>query len=188
MGWRGDGAAARGPSSPTGRGPTGTCARSKRTAGRLTFLNIAACVLRLLRHAPPSGHKKGRVIGVLLGEVRQGRVDCTNCFALPFAEQSEGVFFVDADYLATMYRMFYKVNAKEKVSLGFCHTMSCFSRPLFLTSVAAAIAPSPLRGLDCRFLHDWQRHSRERHPSGGTLSPALWRNACDGNHRCGSTR
>jgi len=60
---------------------------------------------------------KGRVVGVLLGEVWQGRVDVTNSFAVPFDEddKSQGVWYLDHDYLEKMSRMFKKVAAKEKI-------------------------------------------------------------------------
>jgi hypothetical protein len=44
---------------------------------------------------------KKRVVGVLLGEVKDGRVDVTNSFALPFEEDGRDpdIFFCDHDYL-----------------------------------------------------------------------------------------
>lgn len=45
---------------------------------------------------------RGRVVGCLLGECSGGRIDCTNSFAIPFAEMSEGVYFMDEDYLTSM--------------------------------------------------------------------------------------
>ena len=52
-----------------------------------------------------------RVVGVILGETFQGRVDVTNSFAVPFEEDARDpkVFFLDHDYLETMAIMFKKV-------------------------------------------------------------------------------
>jgi hypothetical protein len=52
-----------------------------------------------------------RVVGVILGETFQGRVDVTNSFAVPFEEDARDpkVFFLDHDYLETMAVMFKKV-------------------------------------------------------------------------------
>jgi len=64
-----------------------------------------------------------RVVGVLLGSNRQGVVDVSNSFAVPFDEDAKDtdVWFLDHDYLETMYGMFKKVNAREKV-VGWYHT------------------------------------------------------------------
>lgn len=58
-----------------------------------------------------------RVVGVLLGEFRKGTVDVTNSFAVPFEEDDHdpSIWFLDHSYLENMYRMFKKVNAREKV-------------------------------------------------------------------------
>jgi len=58
-----------------------------------------------------------RVIGVLLGEVVRGVVDVTNSYAVPFEEDPKkpGIFFVDHIYHESMFTMFKKVNAKERV-------------------------------------------------------------------------
>lgn len=74
-----------------------------------------------------------RVVGVLLGEYgKDGSVDVTNSFAVPFEEQAAAdggaksgadgkndkdntIFFFDHSYLAAMYAMFKKVNARERV-------------------------------------------------------------------------
>mmetsp|Transcript_10107 Transcript_10107/g.11515 ORF Transcript_10107/g.11515 Transcript_10107/m.11515 type:complete len:341 (+) Transcript_10107:1-1023(+) len=60
---------------------------------------------------------KKRVVGVLLGSVeRDGTVDITNSFAVPFEEEERsGIWYLDHNYLATMFAMFKKVNAKEHV-------------------------------------------------------------------------
>lgn len=66
---------------------------------------------------------KKRCLGVILGERRKGRVEATNSFALPFEEDENNphIWFLDHSYLENMYRMFKKVNAREKV-IGWYHT------------------------------------------------------------------
>ncbi len=59
-----------------------------------------------------------RVVGVLLGSSNKGTVDVTNSFAVPFEEDAKNpsIFFLDHNYLETMYRMHKKVNgAKDKI-------------------------------------------------------------------------
>ena len=50
-------------------------------------------------------------------------MEVTNSFALPFEEyeKNPAIFFLDHSYLENMYRMFRKVNAREKV-IGWYHT------------------------------------------------------------------
>lgn len=61
-----------------------------------------------------------RVVGVLLGNASRGTVDCTNSFAIPFEEdlRNPNIFFLDHNFLETMFRMFKKVNARERI-VGF---------------------------------------------------------------------
>ncbi|GLI68264.1 hypothetical protein VaNZ11_012619, partial [Volvox africanus] len=60
---------------------------------------------------------KKRVVGILLGELYKGTVDVTNSFALPFEEDDHDptIWFLDHSYLEQMYKMFKKVNAREKI-------------------------------------------------------------------------
>ena len=60
---------------------------------------------------------KKRVVGLLLGETFKGQVDVTNSFAIPFEEDEKdpSIWFLDHSYLESMYAMFKKVNAKEKI-------------------------------------------------------------------------
>lgn len=63
---------------------------------------------------------KKRVVGVLLGSSEKGTVDVTNSFAVPFEEdvKNPAIFFLDHNYLDTMFKMYKKVNAREKI-MGF---------------------------------------------------------------------
>lgn len=73
------------------------------------------------------GNQNKRVVGVLLGERNGDTYDITNCYAIPFDEDAkqEGVWFVDHIYHETMFQMFHKINAKEKV-LGWYTTGTNF--------------------------------------------------------------
>lgn len=55
---------------------------------------------------------KRRVVGIVLGESSKGRVDATNCYAVPFEEDDKdpSIWFLDHSYLENMFRMFKKVN------------------------------------------------------------------------------
>eukprot|EP01029_Cantina_marsupialis_P014432 TRINITY_DN3186_c0_g1_i1.p1 TRINITY_DN3186_c0_g1~~TRINITY_DN3186_c0_g1_i1.p1 ORF type:complete len:360 (-),score=88.94 TRINITY_DN3186_c0_g1_i1:168-1160(-) len=64
---------------------------------------------------------KKRVVGVLLGNVRNGTVvEATNSFAVPFDEdlRDQSYFFLDQDYIDKMFSMYRKVNAREQI-IGF---------------------------------------------------------------------
>ena len=58
-----------------------------------------------------------RVVGALLGEYVEGKVDITNCYALPFEEdpKDKKVWYVDHVYSEQMLEMFQKINSKEKI-------------------------------------------------------------------------
>merc|ERR1712216_806579 len=58
-----------------------------------------------------------RVVGVLLGEYRKGRLDVTSSFAVPFEEDENdpSIWFLDHSYLEKMSGMFRRINAKEKI-------------------------------------------------------------------------
>ena len=59
-----------------------------------------------------------RCVGVLLGSSAKGTIDVTNSFAVPFEEDAKNpsIFFLDHNYLDTMFKMHKKVNG------GFCRT------------------------------------------------------------------
>merc|ERR1712106_636463 len=67
----------------------------------------------------------GRVVGILLGKWTMGgtELDISNSFALPFDEDSKDskIWFLDHDYLDSMFSMFKKVNARERI-VGWYHT------------------------------------------------------------------
>ena len=58
-----------------------------------------------------------RVVGALLGEYIEDKVDITNCYALPFEEdpKDKKVWYVDHVYSEQMFEMFQKINSKEKI-------------------------------------------------------------------------
>lgn len=63
---------------------------------------------------------KKRVVGVLLGSRTKNHVDITNSFAVPFEEDLNNprVWFLDHNFLESMYWMFKKVNTREDI-VGF---------------------------------------------------------------------
>ena len=63
------------------------------------------------------------MIGAILGEISQGVMDVTNCYAIPFEEDAKDpdVWFLDHTYHESMFSMFRKINAKEKL-LGWYTT------------------------------------------------------------------
>jgi len=67
----------------------------------------------------------GRVVGILLGKWTFGgkELDVSNSFALPFDEDQKDsdIWFLDHDYLDSMFAMFKKVNARERI-VGWYHT------------------------------------------------------------------
>ncbi|WVQ82431.1 hypothetical protein IAT38_004559 [Cryptococcus sp. DSM 104549] len=67
--------------------------------------------------------KNKRVLGVLLGQDTGTTINVANSFAIPFEEDERDpkTFFLDLDYVEEMWRMFRKVNAKER-PIGFYHT------------------------------------------------------------------
>ncbi|OII77253.1 MOV34 MPN PAD-1 family protein [Cryptosporidium andersoni] len=59
-----------------------------------------------------------RVVGTLLGEIQEeGHLHVTNCYALPFEEDSKDpmVWYLDHNYHEQMYLMFKKINTREKI-------------------------------------------------------------------------
>ncbi|KAK8853041.1 hypothetical protein IAR55_003742 [Kwoniella newhampshirensis] len=81
-------------------------------------------LLSVVDHASrvPVGKNK-RVLGVLLGQDTGSSINVANSFAIPFEEDDRDpkTFFLDLDYVEEMWRMFRKVNAKER-PIGFYHT------------------------------------------------------------------
>jgi len=66
---------------------------------------------------------KKRVVGVLLGTRNRDKVDANNSFAVPFEEDLKNplVWFLDHNFLESMFWMFKKVNTREEI-VGFYST------------------------------------------------------------------
>lgn len=66
---------------------------------------------------------KRRAVGVLLGSWKKNILDVANSFAVPFEEDPKNpdVYFLDHNYLQDMFKMFRKVNARERI-VGWYHT------------------------------------------------------------------
>ncbi|XP_022931887.1 26S proteasome non-ATPase regulatory subunit 7 homolog A-like [Cucurbita moschata] len=58
-----------------------------------------------------------RVVGVLLGSSFRGIVDVTNSYAVAFEEDEKdfSIWFLDHNYLESMFSMFKRINAKEHI-------------------------------------------------------------------------
>lgn len=109
-----------------------------------------------------------RVVGVLLGSTFQGKCDITNSFAVPFDEdlRNPGIWYLDHDFLESMYHMFKKINGASKYCFRclwrrlICSCLSCTqprnaswastararasARPISRSmSSSAGIAPTP---------------------------------------------
>ncbi|BFZ55621.1 proteasome regulatory particle subunit [Savitreella phatthalungensis] len=69
-----------------------------------------------------SGTKR-RVVGVLLGQNNGKTVNVANSFAVPFEEDEKNpsVWFLDHNFVESMYDMYKKINAKEKM-IGWYHS------------------------------------------------------------------
>jgi 26S proteasome regulatory subunit N8 len=89
---------------------------------------------------------KKRVVGILLGEVYKGRVDITNCYAVPFEEDPKDtdVVFFDHIYHEEMFAMFKKVNAKEKVVGWYSTGPKIKPADLELNEVIRNYTPNPV--------------------------------------------
>uniref|UniRef100_A0A0K0F9F4 26S proteasome non-ATPase regulatory subunit 7 (inferred by orthology to a human protein) n=1 Tax=Strongyloides venezuelensis TaxID=75913 RepID=A0A0K0F9F4_STRVS len=93
------------------------CPFKKVTVHPLVLLSVVDHFTRISKV-----QKVKRVVGVLLGSGGPGKtLDIANSFAVPFDEDEKGTWFVDVDYLESMFHMFYKVAAKEKI-VGWYHT------------------------------------------------------------------
>jgi 26S proteasome regulatory subunit N8 len=66
---------------------------------------------------------KKRVVGILLGQQIGSKINVANSFAVPFEEDEKdpSVWFLDHNYHESMYDMFRKVNAKERM-VGWYHS------------------------------------------------------------------
>jgi len=67
--------------------------------------------------------RNARVMGTLLGEVKEDGVVVTDCFAVPFTEKVEESYVaIDQKYHSSMYAFHRRNNKKEKVVGWYCST------------------------------------------------------------------
>ena len=87
-----------------------------------------------------------RVVGVLLGEQRKGRLDVTSSFAVPFEEDDgeNGIWFLDHSYLENMYRMSKKISAKEKIVGRYSTGPKLRESDIDIHELFYAYAPEPV--------------------------------------------
>ena len=87
-----------------------------------------------------------RVVGVLLGEQRKGRLDVTSSFAVPLEEDDgeNGIWFLDHSYLENMYRMSKKISAKEKIVGWYSTGPKLRESDIDIHELFLAYAPEPV--------------------------------------------
>ena len=79
-----------------------------------------------------ASNTRNRVVGVLLGTRTRNKVDITNSFAVPFEEdlKDPSVWFLDHNFLESMFWMFKKVNSKcpgfGMAAGRLCTASTCF--------------------------------------------------------------
>ena len=79
-------------------------------------------LLSIADHQTRAAKENKRVVGVLLGFVRNGVVDVMNSFGVPFdEEEKDNIWYLDHQYLETLLRMTQRVTAKE-VLIGWYST------------------------------------------------------------------
>ena len=59
-----------------------------------------------------SRNSQKRVVGVLLGQDNGKTVNDANSFGIPFEEDDSKMWFLDHNYIESMYEMFKKVNGE----------------------------------------------------------------------------
>lgn len=87
-----------------------------------------------------------RVVGTLLGVVKNGVVHITNSYAVPFdeLETNKDVWFFDTSYNENMFKLFRKVNSVEQI-VGWYHTSSHLQKnDLQITQTFQAYTKDPV--------------------------------------------
>ncbi|KAK8812427.1 hypothetical protein WA158_007661 [Blastocystis sp. Blastoise] len=86
-----------------------------------------------------------RVVGILLGSIKNGVVDCTSSFAVPFDEDSQqGVWYIDFDYLEKMKELMTRVNVTEKVVGFYSSNPKALPLDLEIDAMLHAYTPNPV--------------------------------------------
>ncbi|KAL0235277.1 hypothetical protein GEMRC1_001859 [Eukaryota sp. GEM-RC1] len=106
----------------------------------LVLLSVSDHHKRVARNA------KQRVCGILLGTVNRGVVDVTNSFAVPFEEnpRDSRVWFFDHQFVETMYRMYQKVNIRQKIVGWYASGTTPVQLDLAIHRVVERLSDSPL--------------------------------------------
>lgn len=78
-------------------------------------------IFSILDHFIRRQKESDRVIGTLLGRVEDGVVLVSNCFTVPHAEDSKGVYIKPAtfDYHRNMCKLYAEINPDEQI-VGWC--------------------------------------------------------------------
>jgi 26S proteasome regulatory subunit N8 len=89
---------------------------------------------------------KKRVVGCLLGQVWQGKIDAINSFALPFEEDEKdpSVWYLDHNFMESMYAMFRKVASSEKIVGWYSTGPKIRASDILINEVFAKYCPNPI--------------------------------------------
>ncbi|UKJ89537.1 26S proteasome regulatory subunit [Theileria orientalis] len=87
-----------------------------------------------------------RVVGTILGEYVTGELHITNSYAIPFEEDVKNplVWYFDHNYHETMFKMFRKINAKEKVLGWYSTGPKCKLADLEIHELYRKYCPHPI--------------------------------------------
>jgi len=87
-----------------------------------------------------------RVVGVLLGEYVEDKIEVTNCYAIPFEEdpKDKKVWFVDHLYNETMFEMHQKINYKEVIVGWYSSGPKIRPHDIEINDVFRKYTPSPV--------------------------------------------
>lgn len=87
-----------------------------------------------------------RVVGTILGETINGEIHVTNSFAVPFEEDTKNplVWYFDHNYHENMFKMFKKINAKERVIGWYSTGPKCKPADLEIHELYRKYCPQPI--------------------------------------------
>ncbi|EAN31588.1 26S proteasome non-ATPase regulatory subunit 7-like protein [Theileria parva strain Muguga] len=87
-----------------------------------------------------------RVVGTILGETISGELHLTNSYAIPFEEDTKNplVWYFDHNYHENMFKMFKKINAKERVLGWYSTGPKCKLADLEIHEIYRKYCPHPI--------------------------------------------
>lgn len=87
-----------------------------------------------------------RVIGVLLGDITENKINVTNSYALPFEEDQKDkkVWYIDHIFNETKYEMFQKINYKEVIVGWYSSGPKIRPHDIEINEVFRKYTPNPI--------------------------------------------